>query len=115
MAEPADRPKLYLYRAKAGGRPVCTLGTIDSGEDVGVYFVATKRKHQGKGLTTRLLGQALAEAKERGMKTSSLQASIEGEPVYAGMGYETIFRWHMYERRVRPPIEPKRVPQPEDD
>jgi GNAT superfamily N-acetyltransferase len=116
MSEPTDRPLLRLYRAKLGGKPVCTLGTIDSldGTDLGIYFVATKRKHQGKGLMTRLLGQALAEAQERGVKTSSLQASAEGEAVYSGLGYKTAFRWHMYERRVRPPIEPKRVPQPED-
>ena len=41
----------------------------------------------------------LAEARERGLATSSLQASAMGEPVYAAMGYEPCFRLRLYERR----------------
>lgn len=101
MVDPTDHPPIRLYRARVAGEPACTLGAIDSEEDLGVYFVATKQQHRGQGLLTRLLGQALAEARDRGLKTSSLQASAVGEPVYERLGYETVFRWHMYERRVK--------------
>ncbi|CAN5633850.1 hypothetical protein BH10ACT11_BH10ACT11_13920 [soil metagenome] len=103
MTEPAKEPHMRLYRARASGEPVCTVGTIDRDGDLGIYLVATKPEHQGRGLMSRLLGQALADASERGLQTSSLQASAAGEPVYRGLGYETIFRWHLYERRTGGP------------
>ncbi len=106
LARSATAPPLRLYRAKVGGKPAATVVTIDAqaeageGGDLGVYCVATKRSQQGKGLMSRLLGQVLVEGRERGLVSSTLQASAQGEPVYAKLGYETRFRWHMYERRV---------------
>jgi GNAT superfamily N-acetyltransferase len=101
------RPEPYrLYQARIEGEPVCVVGTIDhGGEDLGFYFVATHPDHQGKGLTTRLMSVAIADAKERGLATSSLQASAMGEPVYRRLGFQPYFRFHMYERR-RPGSEP---------
>ena len=95
---PADVP-LRLYQARVEGEPVSVLGTIDEGDDCGVYLVATLKGHRGNGLSRRLLHLALAEARERGMRTSSLQASKLGQPVYEGLGYETICELHMWERR----------------
>jgi GNAT superfamily N-acetyltransferase len=69
------------------------------GPDCGIYFVATRERFRRRGLATRLMRAALAEARERGCATSSLQASGMGEPVYAAMGYEHCFRFHLYERR----------------
>jgi GNAT superfamily N-acetyltransferase len=103
ISDPAKQPRMRLYRARVGGEPVCTVGTIDGDGDLGIYLVATKPEHQGNGLMSRLLGQALAEGRDRGLQTSSLQASAAGEPVYKGLGYETIFRWHLYERRTEAP------------
>lgn len=102
----ADGVGLRLYQARVGGEPACVMGTIDHaagpeapGPDCGIYFVATDRRHRGLGLATRLLAVALAEARERGCATSSLQASAMGAPIYERLGYRTHFRWHMYERR----------------
>jgi GNAT superfamily N-acetyltransferase len=89
-----------LYQARSDGEPVSILGTIDhEGGDCGIYFVATEEHARGRGLSTRLLQAALAEARERGCVTSSLQASAMGEPVYTKLGYRSYFRLHMYERR----------------
>jgi GNAT superfamily N-acetyltransferase len=97
--------EMRLYRARLDGEVACMLATIDhepedaAGPDCGIYFVATPEAHRGRGLAGRLLGAALAEARERGCATSSLQASAMGQPLYARLGYQEYFRWNMYERR----------------
>jgi GNAT superfamily N-acetyltransferase len=97
-ALPADMP-LRLYQARVDEEPVSVLGTIDADDDCGVYLVATLKGHRGQGLSRRLLHLALAEARERGLRTSSLQASKLGQPVYEGLGYATICELEMWERR----------------
>ena len=90
---------LRLYQARVDGEPACVLGTVDDGDDCGVYLVATLPEHRGQGLARRLLHAALAEARERGLRTSSLQATKLGYPVYERLGYEPICAIEMWERR----------------
>jgi GNAT superfamily N-acetyltransferase len=98
MSKPADG--LTIYRARSEGEIACVVGTLEhDGGDLGIYFVATLPEHRGKGLTSRLMAVALTEARERGLRTSSLQASAMGEPIYAHLGYLGYFRFHLYERR----------------
>ena len=98
----ADPPEyVRLYQARVGGEPACVLGTIDHQDDLGFYFVATHPDHRGKGLASRLIVAALSEARERGILTSTCQASAMGEPVYRKLGYEPYFRLELYERRRR--------------
>lgn len=106
-----DRPEgigARFYQARIDGEPACVVVTIDHaampgavGADCGIYFVATDARHRGRGLTTRLLGTALAQARERGCVTSSLQASPMGFPIYERLGYRSYYRWNLYERRRR--------------
>jgi hypothetical protein len=42
---------------------------------------------------------ALAEARERGLRTSTLQSTKFGYPVYERLGYEPVCRIQMWERR----------------
>jgi GNAT superfamily N-acetyltransferase len=72
---------------------------MDTDDEASVVLVATDPGLRGRGLSTRLLGAALGEARDRGMRTSSLQASAAGEPVYARLGYRSFGRMHMWERR----------------
>jgi hypothetical protein len=46
------------------------------------------------------MGVALTEARERGMRTSTLQASGAGEPVYKKLGYSSFGRLQMWEHRA---------------
>jgi GNAT superfamily N-acetyltransferase len=98
MRRPAQVP-LRLYQARVDGRPACVLGTVDDQEDCGVYLVATLKDYRGRGLARRLMHAALAEARDRGMRTSSLQATKFGYPVYERLGYEPICGIEMWERR----------------
>lgn len=92
-------PPARLYQARVGGEVACVLQTIDCEGDCGVYFVATLPRYRGQALARRLMSVALAEGRERGCETSTLQASPMGEPVYERLGYQTPCRLHMYERR----------------
>jgi GNAT superfamily N-acetyltransferase len=95
---PADVP-LRLYQARVEGEPAAVLGTLDDGDDCGIYLVATLKGHRGRGLSRRLLHLALAEARDRGLRSSSLQATKLGQPVYERLGYEAICTLEMWERR----------------
>jgi GNAT superfamily N-acetyltransferase len=95
----AVEPPARLYQARVDGEVACVLQTIDCEGDCGVYFVATLPQYRGQALARRLMLAALAEARERGCETSTLQASPMGEPVYERLGYQTPCRLHMYERR----------------
>lgn len=99
MGAPAGDIPIHLYRARVEGEVACVLGTIDEGDDSGIIFVATVPEARGRGLASRLMTAALIEAKGRGMKTSSLQASALGSPIYERLGYRTYFRFNILERR----------------
>jgi GNAT superfamily N-acetyltransferase len=88
------------YRARSGGRTAAVLQTVDLGSDCAVWWVATLPEERGRGLASRLLSVALAEARERGMETTSLQASMLGRGVYERVGYELVARLRLHERRL---------------
>jgi GNAT superfamily N-acetyltransferase len=98
LADPL--PEYTLYQARVEGRPACVLATIDHGDDLGFYFVATDPGLRGRGLASRLMAVALADAQRRGIATSTLQSSALGQPVYERLGFAGGFRLHMYERRA---------------
>ena len=98
MSTPPERAR--VLRATVAGETACVLATVDIGSDLGFYFVATDPAYRGRGLCSRLMSVALADAKRRGLETSSLQASKLGEPVYARLGFERDFALNMYERRA---------------
>ncbi len=97
-------PDVTLYEARVGGEVASVLGTMDhprqAPKDLGFYFVATHPDHRGAGLASRLMSVALADARERGFASSSLQSSKMGQPVYERLGFESPFRLRMYEHRV---------------
>ena len=95
---PGDLP-LRLYQARVEVEPACVLGALDDGDDCGIYLVATLEDHRGRGLARKLLHIALAEGRERGRRTSTLQSTKLGYPVYERLGYEPICGLEMWERR----------------
>lgn len=90
------------YGARVDGALACVLATLDHDDDTGIYFVATAPEHRGRHLASRLLALALGEARERGQRTSSLQASAMGAGLYRRLGYREHYRLLMYEHREGP-------------
>ena len=94
---PADA--LRRYEARLDGNTASVLGTLDHGGDCDVLWVATLPEAQGRGLAKRLLHLALAEARDRGCTTATLQASPDGRPLYGRLGFRGLGELHMWERR----------------
>jgi GNAT superfamily N-acetyltransferase len=93
------RQELRFVVARAGGVDAACVGTLDLDGDCGVYMVATAERARGRGLATALMRQALLEARQRGMETTSLQATRMGAPIYARLGYRDLGAIQMWERR----------------
>jgi GNAT superfamily N-acetyltransferase len=99
IASTAPADHVRFYRARVEGEVAAVLETIDVESDCVIAWVATLPRFRGRGLASRLMRRALAAARDRGLETSTLQASPMGSPVYERLGYRTAFRLRMYERR----------------
>ena len=92
-------PGVPLYVARVDGRPVSCLGMHDLDGDSCVLYVATVPEARGRGLARKLLTYALHDARDRGVTTTSLQATKMGYPVYARLGYRDLGGLQMWEWR----------------
>jgi len=75
------------------------LVTFDHEDDCSVWLVATRESARGRGLAGALMGHALADARERGRTTSTLQATDLGRPVYERLGYRSLGEIQLWEKR----------------
>lgn len=75
------------HGAYAGEEAVGCVGTIEVGDDCCVTGVATPPEHQRRGIAGWLLWRALAQARDAGFATASLQASKAGAPAYERLGF----------------------------
>jgi predicted acetyltransferase len=73
--------------------------TIDCDDDTEVAWVATLPAARGSGLATALMRQLLWDARRRGQRTATLQATRLGAPIYRRIGFEDFGAMHMWERR----------------
>jgi len=89
-------PCFHRYAALLDGRPAACLVTWDHGDNCMVQWVATDPDAQRRRLAGRLLHAALRDARERGMRTSTLESSYEGQRLYEGLGYLPLGRLGMW-------------------
>jgi len=90
---------VHAYGIKEGRETVSVAVIQDVGHDAFVSMVATLPPYRGERLASRVLAHALHEAEERGLTTTSLQASKLGQSIYARLGYRALGEIHLYERR----------------
>jgi GNAT superfamily N-acetyltransferase len=92
-------PGLRIYFGRISGEDVCTLAIWPHGSDAVVEWVATVPEGRGRGVSGRVLARALADARDAGLETTTLQATKLGYPVYEKLGYRDFGAAHMWERR----------------
>ncbi len=86
---------VVAFIAYLDDRPVSIAMTIVSHGVAGVYWVGTLEEARGMGLAWATTAAATNAGFELGADLASLQASPMGEPIYAAMGYETIFDYRL--------------------
>jgi GNAT superfamily N-acetyltransferase len=86
-----------------GARYENEIGSVavafDSGTDTAVWLVATLPHAQRRNLAAQTLKRLLLDARERGQRTASLQASQAGRGLYERLGFASVGSLHLYEER----------------
>jgi GNAT superfamily N-acetyltransferase len=90
----------------AEGRLVATATLMCYGTDLAwVGMVLTHQDYQRRGYARELVVAALAVAGARGVRSVKLDATDQGRPLYASLGFEDeqpVERWHRDPRDFRP-------------
>jgi GNAT superfamily N-acetyltransferase len=84
-------PDQSFYLLRIDGDPASTTLVIRTGEIFGIYAVATKPAYRGRGLATRLLGQARRDA-AGGRITLQVVEGSAAERLYLKLGFRPVFR-----------------------
>jgi len=91
---------VHIYVARQDGEPVGCCATADAGTNTEVQMVAVVPEARGQGLSGKLIAHSLADAVERGCRTSTLVATQLGRPVYERLGFRGLGVLEMWERRL---------------
>lgn len=92
--------EVALFGAFEGDRVVSTSMTFAYDGLMGIYCVATRPSHRGKGLGAYVTAEPLRRARAEGWDTGILQASEAGYPIYRKLGFEEVGGIPMYFRMV---------------
>ncbi|HJQ44627.1 MAG TPA: GNAT family N-acetyltransferase [Jatrophihabitantaceae bacterium] len=93
LGAPEDVPGLFAWALVIDGIAVAYAYTYLQDEDCGVYTVGTMLDHRRRGYARALVAHALADARERGARTASLQSTPMGERLYATLGFRSAGRY----------------------
>lgn len=99
MLDGVEDPAALLTVARLDGAPAGCVVVRPHAGDAEVFWVAVAPRARGRGLAGELLRRALAAARDAGCATASLEATAMGEPVYARLGFRSLGRLDMWERR----------------
>jgi ribosomal protein S18 acetylase RimI-like enzyme len=95
----ADPAAFHVLVARSGGENVATGIAYELDGDCGIYNVGTLEGARRRGLGTALTALLLHDARARGCRTASLQATAMAERVYAAVGFRDLSRILEYVRR----------------
>jgi GNAT superfamily N-acetyltransferase len=86
--------------ARRDGEPLaCAAAHVDCG-NAEVVFVATMLDARRQGLAAECMRTVLRACASAGCRTTTLEATAAGQPLYAAMGYGSFGRYRMMESRA---------------
>ncbi|HEX6104202.1 MAG TPA: GNAT family N-acetyltransferase [Gemmatimonadales bacterium] len=88
---------LRLYVGYLGGEGVATSELTVSEGAVGLYNISTVEAHRRKGIGSALTLRPLVDARAEGHRLAVLQASEDGQGVYARIGFRATGRYTEYQ------------------
>jgi ribosomal protein S18 acetylase RimI-like enzyme len=94
-----DEGDLLAYRADLNGAPASVALALHHDEDCGVSFVATLPQARRRGLATQVMRSVLADAHRHDLTTITLQATEQGERLYAQLGLHRLGTMELWEHR----------------
>lgn len=77
----------WFYLGRYDGEPVATAELTVGGGVVGLYNIATRPEYRGRGIGSAMTVQPLVDARAAGHQTAILQASADGQSLYARLGF----------------------------
>jgi GNAT superfamily N-acetyltransferase len=90
---------LRAYRADLNGAPAAVALALHHGADCGVSFVATLPQARRRGLATQVMRAVVADAQRHALTTITLQATEQGERLYAQLGLHRLGNMELWEHR----------------
>lgn len=89
----ADNVAAFIARVE--GEPASIAMTIVSDNVAGIYWVGSRERARGLGLGRAVTVAATNAGLALGAEIASLQASPMGRPIYAKLGYETVYDYRL--------------------
>ena len=91
---------VQIYVERRGGEAAGCVAIVDHGDNSEVQMVAVLPEARGSGIAGKLIAHGLADAVDRGARTSTLVATALGRPVYEKLGFRPLGAFEMWERRL---------------
>ena len=87
--------------ARVAGEPASVVGFYE-GEDRFIHHLATRVPFRRRGIASRLLSEVLAHARERGCRSTIINAAENGRPVglYRSLGFTDEVYWRREYKHV---------------
>jgi ribosomal protein S18 acetylase RimI-like enzyme len=88
--------KFHFYGLWEGDEILSTTLIFVQNQTAGLYFVATRQAHQGKGYGTAITDYAMNDVKAAGANRFVLHSTREGLPLYQKTGFREMNRYDIY-------------------